>query len=177
MSKTIFASIHQFDVRTFTWCMSRKRRERITQVSRYLSRSADGPMYVLLALALYFFHDGFTVAWLNALLLAVAVERVLYFIVKRGFKRNRPQEALLDFRSFIRPSDQFSFPSGHTSCAFLFATFIAALFPAVAVVCFLWAASIGGSRVFLGVHFPTDTVVGALMGTVMALWAMGVMGI
>ncbi|MFY0665723.1 MAG: phosphatase PAP2 family protein [Natronospirillum sp.] len=177
MTKTIFASIHQIDVRTFTWCMGRKRRERLTRVSRYLSRTADGPMYLVLGLALYFFHDTFSTAWANALLLAVTVERVLYLVIKKGFKRNRPQEALTDFRSFIRPSDQFSFPSGHTSCAFLFATFMATLWPEFAALWFVWATGIAFSRVFLGVHFPTDTLVGAVMGSATAWWAIGVMGL
>ncbi|WLD59494.1 phosphatase PAP2 family protein [Salinispirillum sp. LH 10-3-1] len=177
MTKTIFASIHQIDVRTFTWCMGRKRRERITWLSRHLSRTADGPMYLVAALVLYFFYDGFTTAWANAMLLAIAVERVLYLIIKKGFKRNRPQEALVDFRSFIRPSDQFSFPSGHTSCAFLFATFMATLFPQFTVVWFIWASSIAFSRVFLGVHFPTDTMVGAVMGSATAWWTIGMMGL
>ena len=43
-------------------------------------------------------------------------------MLKNGFKRNRPQDALTHFTSVIVPHDQFSFPSGHTSAAFLMAT-------------------------------------------------------
>ena len=49
------------------------------------------------------------------------IERPAYFIFKNFFKRNRPQAALKNFQSLITPSDQFCFPSGHTSAALLFA--------------------------------------------------------
>ena len=100
-----------------------------------------------------------------------------YLVAKNLFKRNRPQDALGDFRSFIRPSDRFSFPSGHTSCAFLFASFMVLLFPQALLFWFGWAAAIGMSRVFLGVHFPTDTLVGAILGLTVANWAQGTMGL
>lgn len=177
MTRQLFASIHQFDVLAFSWCMNRKRREHLTQVGRYVSATADGPLYALMALVLYALHDAFDARLLQTMALAFVVERVIYLLVKRVCKRNRPQDALINFHSFIRPSDQFSFPSGHTSCAFLFATFLVALFPAAALVWWLWAASVGLSRIFLGVHFPTDTVVGAFMGASVALWAMGYVGL
>lgn len=173
MTRQLFANIHAFDVRTFIWCMNLKKRQLFTQCSRYVSASADGPWYVIISAVLFFWHDELDQRMMQVMALAFAVERSLYYIAKNGFKRNRPQEALGDFRSFIRPADQFSFPSGHTSCAFLFASFMALLFPVLSLLWFGWASAIAASRVFLGVHFPTDTVVGALLGLTVANWAMG----
>ena len=161
-------SIHRVDCLAFGWCMSRASQTTWTQLSRMLSRTADGPLYVVVLGLLWIWHPVFDNTWLTAALVAVAVERSLYFVLKNSFRRNRPQDAIAGFRSFIRPSDQFSFPSGHTSGAFLFAVFMAQLLPALTPILMLWAASIGFSRVFLGVHFPTDTLMGALLGSTVA---------
>ncbi|MEX0584787.1 MAG: phosphatase PAP2 family protein [Natronospirillum sp.] len=171
----LLLSIHQFDLQAFTWCMRRKQRQFITQVSRGLSCTADGPLYLLIVLALWLWHPVFTTAWVGAVFMAFVIERSLYLVLKNSFRRNRPQEAIVGFHSFIRPSDQFSFPSGHTSCAFLFAVILAHVFPALITVLMIWAASIGFARVFLGVHFPTDTLMGALMGSTIASLVLGVM--
>ncbi|MDP1755969.1 MAG: phosphatase PAP2 family protein, partial [Pseudohongiella sp.] len=81
------------------------------------------------------------------------------------------------FTSIIVPSDHFSFPSGHTSGAFIFATALSLSLAdtgfvtgvnsetlmIVAVYC--WAVMVGLSRVMLGVHFPGDTLAGATLGS------------
>lgn len=172
MLNQLFSKIHALDVRTFIWCSSLQQRQRFTKISRYLSASADGHWYVILALLLFWLYQEVDQQLVKIMLFAVLVERLIYFIAKNSFRRNRPQEALPDFKSVIKPADRFSLPSGHTSCAFLFAYFMTLIFPALQLLWFTWASSVGMSRVFLGVHFPTDTVVGAILGFSVASWSM-----
>ena len=106
---------------------------------------------------------------LAVFLLALAMERPLYWVLKNALKRRRPQDYVIGFRSLIVPSDKFSFPSGHSSGAFLLATSLCLVFGSPCAATLLWATGVALSRVLLGVHFPGDTLAGALMGSGLAI--------
>jgi undecaprenyl-diphosphatase len=57
-----------------------------------------------------------------------------------------------------------SFPSGHAVYAFMMATVLATWVPRYRVIFYIAAGFIGWTRIYLGVHFPTDVVVGGLLG-------------
>lgn len=168
----ILNSIHNIDVTTFYWLMARKNRLLLTRVSRVVSRSADGPLYAVLGLG--FLAAGYE-TWAMVVAVGFTLERILYLVLKRSFKRNRPADILDDFTSFIRPSDKFSFPSGHTSGAFFMAYCLSEWFPEFYLSFYSWSAMVAMSRIFLGVHFPTDTAMGALLGTTCAMVSFGVL--
>jgi undecaprenyl-diphosphatase len=164
-------SIHKYDVFMFSWLINAEIHSTLTQTSRYLSKTGDGQMYLLI-ISLLYWSEGIESRLLQAILLAFLIERPVYFLVKNGFKRNRPEAMLKNFHSIITPSDQFSFPSGHTSAAFMMATLLSYFFPSLLIILYCWAVLIGCSRVILGVHFPTDTLVGMLLGIGTALFSL-----
>lgn len=165
-------SIHKYDVFMFSWLLNMRLYGVLTKISRHLSKTGDGPLYLVIGAVLYW-QQGLDSLCLQALLLAFAIERPLYFVLKNSLKRNRPAAALQNFHSIITPSDQFSFPSGHTSAAFMVATLLAYFFPALSVFLYGWATLVGCSRVMLGVHFPTDILVGAILGISVAIFSLG----
>jgi undecaprenyl-diphosphatase len=171
MEKTLQKTLqllHRYDLLVFGWCMERKHLAVLARIARSVSRTADGYGYPALALLAWWLGGERGAAFMATLALAFGLERPLYWTLKNGLRRNRPSSVLPGYNSFIIPSDQFSFPSGHTSGAFLTATALALFYPGTAPLGFTWAVLVAGSRVTLGVHFPTDTLAGALMGTTLA---------
>lgn len=104
----------------------------------------------------------------NALYVASssAVNVLFTMLIKKVVKRPRPFLANVKIRAVYQPS-HYSFPSGHTSTAFTTATALSQAYPKwyVIVPSYLWAGSVGYSRLYLGVHYPTDVAAGAVLGT------------
>lgn len=131
-----------------------------------------GVIWVAIGLFLLFFKKYRR--WGLTMLLAVLVawlfgEQLLKGVVARP----RPFVEDPSFALVIPPPSGYSFPSGHTICAFAGATVL--LFSPMrrrwkAVVAVL-AVLIGFSRIYLCVHNPTDVLAGALIGIVFALVA------
>ncbi|MBV9889331.1 MAG: phosphatase PAP2 family protein [Rhizobacter sp.] len=93
-----------------------------------------------------------------------AVNLILYRIIKRWIARPRPYRTCPGICARARSLDEFSFPSGHTLHSVAFSVILTVYYPVSAV--FVWPLTIliALSRIVLGLHYPSDVVVGALIG-------------
>jgi len=89
----------------------------------------------------------------------------LTFLIKHIVKRPRPFVQNINIVPVYRAGST-SFPSGHTSSSFATATALSRAYPKWYVIApaFLWAGSVSYSRMYLGVHYPTDVAAGAALG-------------
>jgi undecaprenyl-diphosphatase len=96
---------------------------------------------------------------------AAGVAGVLVYKALKGVtSRPRPCTIRADILRTTEPLDQFSFPSGHTLHAVSFTLIAIAYFPVLAWVLIPFAFLVAMSRVILGLHYPSDVAVGALLG-------------
>lgn len=91
-------------------------------------------------------------------------------IIAQGLKTAVHRERPFNQYPFIVKRDVgggYSFPSGHTTTAFTTATSLSLLYPKwyVIVPSYLWAGSVAYARIYQGVHYPTDVLAGAIIGT------------
>ncbi|NLJ85694.1 MAG: phosphatase PAP2 family protein [Firmicutes bacterium] len=101
-------------------------------------------------------------------LAALASSHLVSHIVKRIVNRPRPMLRLDHIRTFNVPICAYSFPSGHTTASFAVGISYALSFPGYASLWVLWAALVGWSRVYVGVHYPSDVLAGSMVGAVFA---------
>lgn len=100
---------------------------------------------------------------------------LLTLALKALVGRQRPYETVPEADPLLRADVGLSFPSGHASTSFAGAVILAYFFRRLAVPLVLLAALVAYSRVYVGVHYPTDVVAGAVLGTLVAFAVIGVL--
>ena len=99
-------------------------------------------------------------------LMALGYSLVLNTAFKYTLQRDRPYITYPGILNPYRDNTDPSLPSGHTSVAFATAATLSLCYPKWYIItpAFLWASEVGYSRMYLGMHYPTDVLFGAITG-------------
>lgn len=123
--------------------------------------------YIIL-LGISFFKGGKKgkIAAVGVIILIVITDQTSANIIKELIRRVRPCNALTDVITPLGCTGSYSFPSNHALNNFAAATFYFRLFPKLKWVLFVTASLIALSRVYLGLHYPSDIFGGAVLGVI-----------
>ncbi|MGN0343010.1 MAG: phosphatase PAP2 family protein [Roseburia sp.] len=164
--------ITEVDGQILLWIQENLRCAFLTPIMKFITHLGDaGIFWIVLTIGLLIFKKTRKVGLMSALALlgALLIDNI---ILKNLVARVRPYEVVDGLNRIIDAQIDFSFPSGHTGSSF-----------ASGVVCFkelpkqygipllVLAFLIAFSRLYVGVHYPTDVLAGMVIGTIVALLA------
>ncbi len=135
------------------------------------TRGGDGWLWYILGAALLLFGGSEGVLAIAQASSAAGLGVALFLCLKRLTRRRRPCVLEPHCWAYLLPPDQFSFPSGHTITAFAVALPVTAHFPEAAAGVWFCAVTVAASRIILGMHFLSDVLVGALLGSALGATA------
>ncbi|MGB3343350.1 MAG: phosphatase PAP2 family protein [Aequorivita sp.] len=140
----------------------------VTQISSWI------PLFIFFFILIFYYYRGKKgLAVVFFLLFTSAVTLVFTVLVKDYVARLRPNnvEALGQLIRILQTPTNFSFFSGHASSSFAITTFVVLVlrkFTRWIYLAYLWPLIFALSRIYVGVHYPSDIFVGALVGIVIA---------
>lgn len=136
-------------------------------VLRIVSRLGDWPAWVAMAIV-YGFLAGPMADPVPQLFLLTSVSLPFYKLTKNSLARERPCIKHQGIDMLVAPLDRYSFPSGHTLHAVAYTITWCVHTPTLAWLLVPFTGLIALSRVVLGVHYPSDVIVGAAIGSSLA---------
>lgn len=147
-----------------------KMRHRHLDIFMYKVTNLGGAIYtsLIIFMLLLFGNEKIKFTGLEALV-TLTISQSIVYILKKILSRERPYKIIEHLNTFGIDMKDYSFPSGHTTASFSIATTIALNIPRLSVYVFIIAMIISISRIYLGVHYPTDVAAGIFLGLGTAL--------
>jgi undecaprenyl-diphosphatase len=135
------------------------------------TRGGDGALWYAIGLVVLLFGGAERLPAIAAAVLSAGTGITIFLRIKKWTNRQRPCAYEPHCWARLLPPDQFSFPSGHTITAFAVTVSIALFYPGTVIPLLFCSVSVAASRIMLGMHFLSDVLAGAVIGTTLAMSA------
>ena len=163
MQNTVLLALERGDRALFARCVDYSYSRRRWRAAWTLITHLGGTVVSITAALLPFLvADGEIRTAATHAVATLVVSHLAVQLVKRTVVRPRPSRKER-WEALVHEPDKFSFPSGHSAAAMAVCFAYATAFPPLAVPLIVLAGLVGASRVFLGVHYPGDVVIGQLI--------------
>lgn len=107
--------------------------------------------------------------WASHALLSLIISHLFVQGIKKGIPRPRPYLSIPKTRTFPNPLTDYSFPSGHSTAIFSVCSMFSLYAPLLSIFLIPLACIVSCSRMYLGLHYPTDCFIGAILGSITSL--------
>jgi undecaprenyl-diphosphatase len=145
------------------------RRLSLVQFSVWVNRLANGWIYLAIAVPLILLMGWHLWRPAAASLISVGLGQILVALIKPKLARLRPCDARPALSCREKPLDRYSFPSGHCMTAVSVAIPLGWAFPLTIPAMILVVALVGWARISLAHHYPTDLIMGCIIGASISL--------
>lgn len=174
---TILHTLSQLDGQTLLFIQDHLRFEELNPfMIRFTNLGEFGLIWIIITVLLLIPKKSRRAGICSALAL-VASLCVTNFFLKNYVARVRPYEVVEGLTSLLGPVGEWSSPSGHASSGFAAAAAIYKSRPKrVGVPCIILAALLAWSRLYVGVHYPSDVIGGAIIGALLGLIVFWIFG-
>lgn len=143
--------------------------EQVAYFFRIVSRLGDGLFWYVMLLSIWLMQGLMYGIQMIYLVLSGSVGTLIYKVLKIKTVRPRPYQVHQVIRLGERPLDHFSFPSGHTLHAVMTTIVFGYIQPYLLIMMLPFTVLVAISRMVLGLHYPSDVLVGAIMGASVAI--------
>jgi len=140
-----------------------------------LSFIGNGYIFAITGIIILAFDPDTAIVLIPVGLIGHGLGLITNAALKTIIRRSRPFENMKDIEYHLPPQDKFSFPSGHACASFLLATLLLHFYPLFAIPAYVIAILIGFSRIYNGVHYPSDVVAGTIIGILCARIALALL--
>jgi undecaprenyl-diphosphatase len=171
------AVLHYFNELEIGLCLRANQYGRPETVRRFfsiVSRMGDGGAWLALGVVVLLGHGSKAIPFILQGAAIAAIGVTIYELLKRRLVRERPYVANGNILCGTPPLDRYSFPSGHTLHAACFTVLFGDFDPLLLIVAAPFAVLVAISRIVLGLHYPSDVLVGAAIGVALAMAGMAI---